>query len=350
MSIFLVLDILLLLLIVLFMPIGFWRGPVKELFVTLGVLFGIVLADFWSRPWGRDLTAYTDLTASSGAFIVAMAFLVASTFILGYGLGATLAPAYHETQTRVLGAIVAAVNGMLLLSFSLQYVRLFLLSDANEESLNDSLFARFLLDQIGWVLLAVAFFAVPLLLFILITGRRAYDQVYDDYGYDEYDNMDADVVDMPAPVEVRPRQQPVVERARTADAPTNVLPPRVPGQPRPQEAQVYKAEPEPRRRRPTAETRPLVVDEPRVTADPTPASDAADRMGDTDPHIVLPRTTNPTQPAPPEPSLEPQAAAAPPVAPAQEYSDLAPGYTRCQTCHAVLAPHVAICPNCGTLR
>ena len=102
MSIFLVLDILLVLLIVLFAPIGYWRGPVKELLVMLGVLSGVVLSDYWARPWGHDLSTQTNITADGGAFIVAMAFLVAATFILGYGLGAALAPGYHAMYARVL--------------------------------------------------------------------------------------------------------------------------------------------------------------------------------------------------------------------------------------------------------
>src|SRR5436305_1064551 len=115
MSIFLILDILLIVLILLFTPIGYWRGPVKELYVSLGILFGILLADFWARPWGHDLSSSTSLTAGSGAFIVAMIFLIASTFVLGYGLGATLAPAWFSQQSRVLGAAIAALNGILLL-------------------------------------------------------------------------------------------------------------------------------------------------------------------------------------------------------------------------------------------
>jgi uncharacterized membrane protein required for colicin V production len=354
MSIFLILDILLILLILLFIPIGFWRGPVKELYVTLGIFFGVLLADFWARPWGRDLSDVTELTEGAAAFIVAFAFLVAATSILGYGLGATLAPTYHALETKFLGAAIAAMNGTLLLSFSLQYVRLHLLTDTNEESLNDSFMARFLLDQVGWVLMVAAFVAVPLLLFVLISGRRAYDYPYDDYAYaDEY------VEDQP--VEPIPQR-----RARMADAPTNVLPPRVPGLPVEDEPP-YKAEPEPRRRRAAAETRPLVITEPQATREPAPPDEdeAQTRMGDTDPHIVLP-LGGATEEAPPAAlpagnaeSAE-QAADAPAGSQAEgtEEDDatdanrdgLAPGYERCVHCHAVLPPDVSICPKCTTLR
>jgi uncharacterized membrane protein required for colicin V production len=345
MTIFLVLDILLILLVVLFMPIGFWRGPVKEMFVTLGVIFGVLLADFWARPWGNDLRDYTELTAGSGAFIIAMTFLVASTFILGYGLGATLAPTYHSTLTRVLGAAIAAFNGTLLLSFSLQYVRLHLLSPANEASLDESFMARFLLDGIGWLLLGAAFVAVPLLLFVLISGRRAYEPDYADYPYvEEYDEHPV------APPAAGYR------RSRVSDAQTNVLPPRVPAPPREDEETVYKAEPEPRRQRASAETRPLIVTEPLATSEPaqpapsdpepTPRGqnhESVKRMGDTDPHIVLPAAGRQSG-AGHETAKEDVEEAV------RADDDLAPGYTRCATCHAVLAPDVSICPNCGTLR
>jgi uncharacterized membrane protein required for colicin V production len=326
MSIFLVLDVLLVLLVVLFAPIGYWRGPVKELLVMLGVLAGVVLSDYWARPWGHDLSTQTSITADGGAFIVAMAFLVASTFILGYGLGATLAPAFHGLYARVLGGAVAALNSVLLLSYSLQYVRLFLLSDANERSLNDSFVARFLLDDIGYVLLIAALLAAPLLAYVLITGRRAYE-IDDEYEYD-----DAYIEETP----VAPRAD-----LRRATAATQTLPPRVPSAPPAEPRRVYKAEPEPARRAPTDATRPLTVAEPKATAEPMPAtSDAAARMGDTDPHIVIPAAARAPQPEPAQ--SEPAEAVAD--------DDLAPGYARCRNCHAVLSPDTTICPNCGTLR
>jgi uncharacterized membrane protein required for colicin V production len=320
MSIFLVLDVLLILLIALFAPIGFWRGPVKELFVTLGILFGVILADYWARPWGSDLTDVTSLNADAGAFVTSMIFLVFATFVIGYGIGAALAAAEMLPETRALGAVIAAFNGTLLLSFSLQYVRLFLLSDSNEESLEDSFVARFLLDEVGWILMAAAVVAVPVILYLLLSGRRAYEPV-EAYPYGPADPMSAAIA-----AAATPRQQP------------QSLPPRVPAMPRDEPADYYKSEPAQATAQRVEPTRAVHVDEPRVTAEPGRRADPATRMEDTDPHMLIPVVQNEQPQEPP-----PAAAPAPPA-------DLAPGYARCTKCRAVLAPDTKVCPNCGTPR
>ncbi|MCO5177292.1 MAG: CvpA family protein, partial [Thermomicrobiales bacterium] len=241
MSIYIVLDILLVLLILLLTPIGFWRGPVKELFVTLGILFGVLISDYWARPWGNDLADMTSLTPGAGAFLVAMIFLITSTFVLGYGLGATLAPARHNTMTRVLGAGVAALNGALILSFALQYIRLFLLSDINEESLNKSAVTRFLLNDIGWILLVAAIVAIPVLIYVLATGYRVYALSSDD------------------PRIYTTTATPIAGRGRGNTRET-ANPPRVPVSSR-GEHPAYKAEPPVHEQPVSRETRPVVVTE-----------------------------------------------------------------------------------------
>jgi hypothetical protein len=157
---------------------------------------------------------------------------------------------------------------------------------------------------------------------VLVSGRRAY--AVDDYLYDEeYEDVAA-----VAPQEFR----------RPAVTPQH-RPPRVPSVPVEEPQPPYKAEPVARRRAPTEATRPLTVSEPRATAEPgvsrTPDGDTP--FSDTDPHIVVPATQIDTRASSDE-------------AESQEGADMAPGYTRCRTCHAVLAPDTTICPNCGTLR
>ncbi|CAN5818006.1 hypothetical protein BH20CHL1_BH20CHL1_05010 [soil metagenome] len=340
MSIYLVLDVLLLLLIVLFAPIGYWRGPVKELLVTFGVLFGILLADFWARPWGRDLAEFTAIGESGGAFVVAMAFMVSVTFILGYGVGAAIAPTDFQPPARAIGAMVALFNGMLLVSFSLQYVRVYLLSDATEEALSDSYVAQFLLDQIGWVLLLAALIGWPLLLAVLITGRRAYEQVehYQDYSYVDSDDVndgddyyDHDDADAPTMAFERP--------APPAD--TRVFPPRVPTSQRDESDQYYKTEPA-GQPRPMDDTRVLRVSEDREDAERADVTRAGNLIagGETDPDMVV-ITSHRDEFKQGEPA---------PATHSDAEVQLTEGYTRCVNCRAVLPPDTRVCPVCGAVN
>lgn len=343
MSIYLVLDLLLILLIALFAPIGYWRGPVKELLVTFGVLFGILLADFWARPWGRDLADITAIGSSGGAFVVAMAFMVTVTFILGYGAGAAIAPTDFSPIARAVGAGIALFNGALLVAFSLQYVRVYLLSPATEEALYDSFIVQFLLDQIGWVLLAVAIVGWPLLLAILITGRRAYEDHGDfvDYDYgpaDDVDYEDEYVDEQPTRV--------AYERS-SAPADARVYPPRVPVSHQDDSSHVYKAEPTSSSSRPTDATRPIQVsdrwDSPEATR---PGDEDATSVNEhTDPDMAVVKPVETPDQTGDEPEATPNA-----DQPSGADDNLAPGYSRCVNCHAVLAPDARVCPVCGEVN
>lgn len=333
------LDILLVLLILLFSPIGYMRGPVKELFVTLGVVFGALLVTFWAVPWGSDLNNYVDLGDDSSAFIVAMAFLVITAFVGGYGLGTALASTPFTFGGRILGGVIAALNGALLVSFTLQYVRLYLLSDENEQSLQQSYAVQFLLDQVGWLLLAAALLLIPILFYVLVTGRRAYaSQAYfdDEYEYYYEDDYIYDEDDLTGyePQTTRRRWEPAAQ--------TRAFPPRVPGPPQEEtRSPVYKAEPEQRANQPTEATRPYGSGEQPVISEPAVEPDSEQRLtasGDTDPEMAVytPESARADQ----EPEDESSASQS-------SDEELPPGYSRCPNCRAVLPPDTPQCPVCG---
>ncbi len=347
----LTLDILLVVLVLLFAPIGYMRGPVKELLVTLGVVFGALSVEFWARPWGRDLDFYFDIGDDPGAFVVAMSFIMGATFIAGYGLGLLLAPWTFSVRGRLTGAAISALNGALLISFSLQYVRLFLLSDANEEALEQSHSVSFLMNQIGWIMLG-ALALVPVgIVYCLITRRRAYDlQIWDDYDEDEYydDDYDAsyDYLDDEQYAAPASAFAPAGQVAHMAE--TRVLPPRVPAQ---SPSGSYKAEPEPTPIRPTDATRPITVSDLEFARDqPARGGESIDEqpgewfaIGDTDPSLERYDTDSfdvieADEEQPEQPVQEEEAVV---------LDELAEGYRRCEACHAVLPPNVGICPVCG---
>lgn len=345
----LTLDILLIVLILLFAPIGFMRGPVKELLVTLGVVFGALLVEFWARPWGRDLDSYFDVGEDPGAFVVAMAFLMLVTFIGGYGSGTVLASWEHSTAARALGAGIAALNGILLVSFSLQYVRLFLLSDANEESLEESFVVRLLLDQTGWILLAAALVVVPVVFYALTTGKRAYLlpghlPLEDDeewvYEYEDWDIEDEEFVPAPAPVRPESRPADVLREPRRDHEPsaeTRVMPPRVPtSRPSSNEGLPYKADPAPQPSNPAEATRRLHADIERSHSKESGGTSASAVTGQTDPEMTL---------------YAPIAEIPGPVPAEQEPAERLPaGYFRCENCHSVLPPETKICTVCGHIH
>ncbi|HEX7069784.1 MAG TPA: CvpA family protein [Rhodothermales bacterium] len=171
MNVFVLLDILLLLLIALFVPIGFWRGVQREVLVTLGILFGAALADAWALPWGRDLATLTRLRESGGAFMVAVLFLIGSTFLLGYGAGAALPVPRPGLISRLFGALVAGGNGALLLNFALRDIRVYLLPGENANFLDRAVFAHFLATGMGWLLLGAGVVFVPIVVALALFGR-----------------------------------------------------------------------------------------------------------------------------------------------------------------------------------
>ena len=186
MSVFILLDVLLLILISLFIPIGFWRGAQREIMVTLGILLGAALAEWWAHPWGTDLADLTSLRDTGGAFMVAVLFLIGSTFLLGYGAGAALPVPPPGLLARILGAIVAAGNGALLLSFALRDIRVYLLPDSDSGFLDRAVIAHFLSTGVGWILLVAAIGFLPIIVLMAIFGQ---DVVVGDEGYedDEYE-------------------------------------------------------------------------------------------------------------------------------------------------------------------
>jgi uncharacterized membrane protein required for colicin V production len=343
----LTLDILLVVLVLLFAPIGFMRGPVKELLVTLGVVFGALLVEFWARPWGRDVDYYFDIGDDPGAFVVAMSFLMGTTFIGGYGLGLLLAPWSYSMRGRAAGAVTAALNGALLVSFSLQYVRLFLLSDANEEALEESYSVGFLINEVGWIMLGAAALVPIVIVYALVTRRRAYDlQIWDDYDDEYYDDYDAayDYLDDDR-ITVGASSFAPADSTASHMAETRMMPPRVPGGGH-SEGPGYKPEPEPIPFRPAEATRPMTASdfdqEERGGLGGSSAPGQAEwfAIGDTDPSMERLETTDlaplPTQTSDGDEKEE-----------EADEERLPEGYSRCEACHAVLPPSVGICPVCG---
>ncbi len=281
---YLLLDVLLLILLALFVPIGFWRGAQREVLVSFGVLLGVVLGEFWAGPWGRDLAARSGLSENGAVFLVAMLLLVGSTFLIGYGLGAALVLPAPGLAGRLAGALVAAGNGALLLGFSLRNIRIFLLQ--NELGLFErAVVAGLLSESLGWLLLGGAAAFLPIIMYLALFGQAPLV---------EYEPLD--------------------EGFQRQETPTRRYPPRAPASAG-QSPVAYKTEP---RRPETEQTRPIRVAETTQQAD-LPGRPADISAMDT---AVVARQRR-------------QQAATPPVA------------GTCPYCHAPVREEDVFCPRCG---
>jgi uncharacterized membrane protein required for colicin V production len=158
----LLLDILLGLVIILFVPFGIRRGAAKEVMVSAGILLGATLAERFGGAWGSELSQRTGIEANAATFAVSAAILFAGTFLLGYGGGAALGKVRSGTLSRLAGGLLAAFNAALLLSYLLSWINAYL---GQDRALDQGILSRSLLEDADRLLLAAA--AVLLALTIL---------------------------------------------------------------------------------------------------------------------------------------------------------------------------------------
>jgi uncharacterized membrane protein required for colicin V production len=149
----LLLDILLGLVILLFVPFGIRRGVAKEAMVSAGVLLGATLAERFGGPWGAELASRFALDQGTATFAASVALLLACTFLLGYGAGAALGRSRPGTASRLAGGLLAAFNAAFLLSTLFGWIDDYLKQGA---SLDDGIVAEALLRRADLLLLGAA--------------------------------------------------------------------------------------------------------------------------------------------------------------------------------------------------
>ena len=166
----LLLDILLGLVILLFVPFGIRRGVAKEAMVSAGILLGATLAERFGQPWGAELASRFTLEQGAATFAASAALLFAGTFLLGYGGGAALGRSRPGTASRLAGGLLAAFNAALLLSYLFRWMEEILQQGA---ALDDGIVSEALLRRADLLLLGAAgvLFALIVLGWIVNASR-----------------------------------------------------------------------------------------------------------------------------------------------------------------------------------
>lgn len=170
----LLLDVLLGLVILLFIPFGIRRGAAKEAMVSAGILLGATLADRFASQWGDELALRFGIEPSVATFSTSLLLLFGCTFLLGYGGGAALGPSRPGTLSRLAGGLLAAFNAALLLSYLVAWIARDLRQGA---ALDEGIISTALLHQADMLLLgaAVVLFGLTVLGWI-INATRAHRQ------------------------------------------------------------------------------------------------------------------------------------------------------------------------------
>ncbi|MCC6315049.1 MAG: CvpA family protein [Thermomicrobiales bacterium] len=127
----LLLDLLLGVIILLFIPFGIRRGVAKEAIVSAGIFLGALLAQGWAEVGGAWLRRLLPLDDPVAAFIVALAALLGGTFVIGYGAGGALGNLRPGPLGRLAGGLLAAMNGALFLAYLLRFIETYLRPDGS---------------------------------------------------------------------------------------------------------------------------------------------------------------------------------------------------------------------------
>ena len=167
----LVLDALLLLILLTIVPIGFFRGGLREVCTSAGLLLGILLAEQWAGRWGGWIADRADLDAGAMGFTVAVVVVVVTGALVGYGSSAAFS--YRPGPGgRMYGGLLAMLNGILLIGFLINaYVDLV---EGGElpESIGAAYLARAFAVGFEWVLLVGAISILLATLFGMFVRER----------------------------------------------------------------------------------------------------------------------------------------------------------------------------------
>lgn len=171
----LILDSLLVLILALLIPIGAYRGGIREGFTAAGLLLGVAISAEWAVVWGDWVADNSRLAEGPARFLIASALLTVATIGVGYGSAAAFAYC-PGPGGRLYGALLAATTGAVFLSYVLDYVITFLFNGDRPALIEDSYVAFAFSVGTGWILLACVGVVVLATAFGFIVRERADDE------------------------------------------------------------------------------------------------------------------------------------------------------------------------------
>ncbi len=145
-------------LLVLFLPLGFWRGLWREILTSVGILLAAVTTLMWTGIWARLLASVLRADQPTAQLAAQLTGFLAITVLVAYGIG--LLPLRIDSSalwTRLLGALVSLINGSIIFSFILQFIYYYYTAlKVQPNPVNASAVAWNLANWAGWFYMLLA--------------------------------------------------------------------------------------------------------------------------------------------------------------------------------------------------
>ncbi|HYI24146.1 MAG TPA: CvpA family protein [Thermomicrobiales bacterium] len=172
----LALDAFLVLIILLLVPIGMYRGGLREVCSAAGLMLAYMVAVAWSDRWGTWLANRVDIDDGVARFSIAVLVLVVVTGLVGYGAAAAFS--YHPGPGgRLYGGLIALFSALLFLAAMIQFVREDLHDGELPALIRNSYLGRTLATGFDNVLLAVTLGAMVATVFGMLVRERSTDDL-----------------------------------------------------------------------------------------------------------------------------------------------------------------------------
>lgn len=148
----LVLDFLLLIIYLMMIPIGFYRGGLREMCVSGGLLLGILMSQSWGERWAGLFERLFGMSEGGASFLMNIVITFGITALIGYGGSASFA--YKPGPGgRLYGAYLALFNAMIATGFLINSYSSYIVPADTVETVTDGIISRTLSDSFGSVLL-----------------------------------------------------------------------------------------------------------------------------------------------------------------------------------------------------
>jgi hypothetical protein len=176
----LALDAMLILILLLLVPIGLYRGGLREVCSAAGILLGLLVAQQWADHWGSWVADTTGIDEGVSRFVVALTVLVMFAGLIGYAAASAFSYA-PGPGGRIYGGMIALASGVLFLGALIQFVATYLYDGVYPDIIRRGFVSRALSIGFDWVLLIVS--AIVLLAIVLgsIVRERETDDLVEPH-------------------------------------------------------------------------------------------------------------------------------------------------------------------------